>query len=1016
MSHLDALTRAPILQGLSTAQLAALLDTNQVLTFRRDQIVFEEHSRGRDLYIVLRGAVAIKVDPAKRGVIERGSIELRVLRTLIPGESFGEMAFVGEHPREATIVAVEDDTTLLALSPDMLDDGPQARLILGNIARDLSDKLRGSNARFIAHVLSSYYLTALVEELGADAYDCTPIIPLQKLVVIRDVESFILSGPGRLLPHVPEKEAIELSIFSEPAILRRLAGLGTPSGAVIFNALFSILRSGRISERIDQAHWRYAVAPDAERRTGALVVDKAIEGQAHARPYTLEWQLKGARYHEGTRTSSAHLFLYVHDDEALSTRHQAQQMIATIAMPVQASIAAGLPKWERDALKTRVLIIHHRSHEVARTLQTIQELGYQIDTFIGIPYGDVNWDYITMLDHAAGHNYLSLKLTPHPIEATRYQVDFRQSSFLDTQTERDLGALFGDPRGSADYLTAMQALAEYCLVRALERCRERAERLIVYEDGGYIISMIYALYNDARHRSHALVKAAVDEGMIVGVSEVTVAGERKNVQVIAENGGRALLPVLSNARSDIKAVFEAMGVGEAVIHAASTALGRLGLPTFQSRRVAVLGGNGTIGTRLVEQLTALHNSTANVFAIDLSVRAFAQALDRDTLPYAATRLAYRRLPRYVVADDCVPVILDHPFSDRALHPDRAAIAQAIRAFLADPRSARELAITNSHPLPDADLRWLWQEVAGHSGYRQISAIPLPDDMGVRYHLGDGRAPRVVTLLAASTVLTFDNVARLIHHGADTVVGCTGYAIFSATNLDEFFARPCPEGRVDELTLISASSKDYEFRHAIELLHILLMLQTGAALSADMRLRWFAGFYRDALSFVRDDDFPALQSLLAAPLTDDTVRALRAAAPAVAGAMGLTDDNQACWRELVADFIAHKIRRAVSIRKEIRSDIGSIYHLTVNGHAKRVVLLADGLVVNFFARHEKGVKTEYIDPVVTMQVLSLVKLSTTSIAPGLYKMDAYLRPEDLATFWAAIDDYCRPLSLRDGGGA
>jgi hypothetical protein len=113
---------------------------------------------------------------------------------------------------------------------------------------------------------------------------------------------------------------------------------------------------------------------------------------------------------------------------------------------------------------------------------------------------------------------------------------------------------------------------------------------------------------------------------------------------------------------------------------------------------------------------------------------------------------------------------------------------------------------------------------------------------------------------------------------------------------------------------------------------------------------------------------------------------------------------------LADFIAEKVRQNVTIRKEIRPDIGSIYHLVVKGQAKRVVLLADGLVVNFFARHEKGVKTEYIDPIVTMQVLSLVKLSTTPITPGLYKMDVHLRPEDMSVFWAAINDYCCPLTL------
>ena len=105
---------------------------------------------------------------------------------------------------------------------------------------------------------------------------------------------------------------------------------------------------------------------------------------------------------------------------------------------------------------------------------------------------------------------------------------------------------------------------------------------------------------------------------------------------------------------------------------------------------------------------------------------------------------------------------------------------------------------------------------------------------------------------------------------------------------------------------------------------------------------------------------------------------------------------------------------MSIRKEIRPDIGSIYHLVVNGRAKRVVLLADGWVINFFAKHEKGVKTEYIDPIVTMQVLSLVKLSTNSVAPGLHKMDTHLRLEDMRAFWNVVNENCRPLALHDWG--
>jgi CRP-like cAMP-binding protein len=1004
---LDVLRQAPIVQGLSEEELAGLLARNRIITCARGEVIIEEGSFGRELYIVLEGTLAVVKDPARLGTIERGSIEPRVIATIERGQSFGEMALVGRGPRDATIVALQDQTTLLVLEPDVFDNAIPAQAILNNITADLAAKLQTRNVEFLRNVLSSYYLTALVEELATGAYACSPIVPLQKLVVIRDPENYILSGPGRILADSPDKEMVEFLVFSDPAVLQRLAGPGTPSGAIIFNALFSLLGSGDISQRIDAVNFRHRIEPNSQGRTGTLAVDKTTG--VEKRTYTLRWQIKGAHYQHNTRISSAHVCLYIHDDETASTAQEAQQVINTIAMPVQKSIAANLPRQPHDTLKTRVMVIHHRTHEVARTLETVRNLGYQIDTFIGIPYGDVNWEYITMLDHAAGHNYLSLKLITHPTEPTRYEFDFQQSSFLDAQTERDLAALYADPAICTSYGTAMGSLAEYRVLRALQRCMDHGERLIVYEDGGYIVDRIYAIYYDARHPCHALMKSAVDTRVILGVVEVTVAGERRNLQLIADNGGQALLPVLSNARSDIKTVYEAVGVAEAVIHASATSFGRLGLPTFQNRRVAVIGGNGAIGTRLVEQFTSLHNSTANIFCIDVSRRSFALPLDRAALPFAATRLAYRRLPRYTVTDGCTPVILDWQYGDEHFQVNLEAIDRAIGAFLEGADDGRELAITSSYPLSPDDGSRLWQHIDVASGYRLVSADPLPDDTGMRYQLQADGTSRVVSLLAAPTVLTFPSMTRLIQAGIDTVVGCTGYPVFSARNLDDFLARPSPFA-VDELALISASSKDYEFRQANEFLNVLLNLHARATISEDTRLSWFAGFYQQALSFVLDADFGALQGLLTSTLDDQVIQAFRNSAPGVAGAMCLSDQTRAVWRGRIADYVADKVRAAVAIRKEIRPDIGSVYHLTVNGQSKRVVLLADGLVVNFFARHEKGVKTEYIDPIVSMQVLSLVKLMNESIAPGVHKMDDHLSSADLATLWGAIDDNCRPLAI------
>src|SRR5262245_38338961 len=147
MTDFDVLKRAQILHGLSDQQLAALLATNPILTYQRDQVVFEAESCGREIYIVLEGEVAAKLDPAKLGpasvgAIERGSIELRVSRTFGPCESFGELALASNQPREATIVAVCDNTRLLAIAPQIFDNVLQAQMILSNIARDLAGKLR----------------------------------------------------------------------------------------------------------------------------------------------------------------------------------------------------------------------------------------------------------------------------------------------------------------------------------------------------------------------------------------------------------------------------------------------------------------------------------------------------------------------------------------------------------------------------------------------------------------------------------------------------------------------------------------------------------------------------------------------------------------------------------------------------------------------------------------------------------------------------------------------------------
>ena len=76
----------------------------------------------------------------------------------------------------------------------------------------------------------------------------------------------------------------------------------------------------------------------------------------------------------------------------------------------------------------------------------------------------------------------------------------------------------------------------------------------------------------------------------------------------------------------------------------------------------MIGGNGAIGVRLVEQLVMMHNSTANIYAVDIAPQPFSLPIDATHFPHAANRFAYRQLPRYLVSDGCRPIVLDRPLS------------------------------------------------------------------------------------------------------------------------------------------------------------------------------------------------------------------------------------------------------------------------------------------------------------------------------------------------------------------
>jgi CRP/FNR family transcriptional regulator, cyclic AMP receptor protein len=105
--------------------------------FNVGDVIFEEGSTGRDLYVVLDGHVEIaKVNGASKTVIV----------TLGKGEFFGEMAVIDGSSRSATAIAATPDTKVMRINHArfvyLVSQQPAFALMIMDA---LSKRLRASN-------------------------------------------------------------------------------------------------------------------------------------------------------------------------------------------------------------------------------------------------------------------------------------------------------------------------------------------------------------------------------------------------------------------------------------------------------------------------------------------------------------------------------------------------------------------------------------------------------------------------------------------------------------------------------------------------------------------------------------------------------------------------------------------------------------------------------------------------------------------------------------------------------
>jgi CRP-like cAMP-binding protein len=151
------LKQCDIFFQFTPTQLELVANICQEATYQKDDLIFKENSRSKELYVIMQGEVDIVVDPSLVGTMEEG-VENRVIATMRRGQSFGEVALVDEGLRSASACVSQRDSRLLIIPRDKLimlcDTYPQLGYrLMYNLAADLAMKMRNTDLRIREQLL-----------------------------------------------------------------------------------------------------------------------------------------------------------------------------------------------------------------------------------------------------------------------------------------------------------------------------------------------------------------------------------------------------------------------------------------------------------------------------------------------------------------------------------------------------------------------------------------------------------------------------------------------------------------------------------------------------------------------------------------------------------------------------------------------------------------------------------------------------------------------------------------------
>jgi CRP/FNR family transcriptional regulator, cyclic AMP receptor protein len=150
------LKQGDVFYQFTQTQLELVSNLCQEKTYHAGEIIFEENSNSKELFIIVQGEIEILINPGVVGAKEKN--EKISIATLRRGQSFGEIALVDEGLRSATARVKTKEVRLLLIPREKLimlcETYPQLGFrLMYNLAADMAMKMRNSDLRFREKVL-----------------------------------------------------------------------------------------------------------------------------------------------------------------------------------------------------------------------------------------------------------------------------------------------------------------------------------------------------------------------------------------------------------------------------------------------------------------------------------------------------------------------------------------------------------------------------------------------------------------------------------------------------------------------------------------------------------------------------------------------------------------------------------------------------------------------------------------------------------------------------------------------